>query len=159
MNDEVPAVLRALVQGRARFRCEYCLLHEEDAWEPHQPDHIIARKHRGLTDSENLAWTCAVCNRHKGSDVASIDSRTRRVVRLFHPRRDRWTRHFHLEQGRILPRTSVGPSYGVPSPVESSRSRSCSASLIRQTLVPALTLEQLIKCSPHPSQLGRDTRQ
>jgi hypothetical protein len=108
MSEEIPVLLRALAQKRARGRCEYCWLHEEDAWEPHQPDHIIARKHRGRTAAENLAWTCALCNRHKGSDVASIDSVTNRVVRLFHPRRDRWTHHFRLEQGRILPRTAVG---------------------------------------------------
>ena len=108
MSDDVSAAMRAFVQDRAHRRCEYCLLHEEDAWEPHQPDHIIARKHRGQTQEENLAWTCALCNRHKGSDLASIDSATDRVVRLFHPRRDRWTRHFRLSQGLIVPRTAVG---------------------------------------------------
>jgi hypothetical protein len=108
MSDEVPSTLRALVQDRAGFRCEYCLLHEDDSWEPHQPDHIIARKHRGLTESENLCWTCAVCNRHKGSDLASIDRQTGRIVRLFHPRRDQWTRHFRLSRGKIVPRTAVG---------------------------------------------------
>jgi hypothetical protein len=108
MKEDVPAPLRVHVQERARFRCEYCLLHEDDGWEPHQPDHIIARKHRGETVAENLAWTCALCNRYKGSDVASIDSVTGRVVRLFDPRRDRWTRHFRLHEGRILARTAVG---------------------------------------------------
>ena len=108
MKEDVPASLRGHVQERARGRCEYCGLHEEDGWEPHQPDHIIARNHRGETVAENLAWTCALCNRHKGSDVASIDPVTNRVVRLFHPRRDRWTRHFRLHEGRILARTAVG---------------------------------------------------
>ena len=73
MKEDVPAAVRVHVQERARGRCEYCGLHEEDGWEPHQPDHIIARKHRGETVAENLAWTCALCNRHKGSDVASVD--------------------------------------------------------------------------------------
>lgn len=108
MSADVPHTLRLLVQDRARCRCEYCLLHEDDAWEPHQPDHVVARKHRGLTVAENLAWTCAVCNRHKGSDVASIDETTGRVVRLFHPRRDKWNRHFRFDDGRIVPRTTVG---------------------------------------------------
>lgn len=108
MSEDIPAIVRALVQERARGRCEYCLLHEEDAWEPHQPDHIIARKHRGQTVAENLAWTCALCNRHKGSDLASVDFVTDRIVRLFHPRRDRWARHFRLDHGRILPQTAFG---------------------------------------------------
>jgi hypothetical protein len=108
MNEEIPILLRESIRIRAHRRCEYCLLHEEDSWETHQPDHIFARKHRGLTVAENLAWTCAVCNRQKGSDIASFDIGTERIVRLFHPRRERWTRHFRLSEGRISPRTAVG---------------------------------------------------
>ena len=108
MSEDISTDLRSRVRTRAGCRCEYYLLHEEDAWEPHQPDHIIARKHRGLTAPNNLARTCAVCNRHKGSDLASIDEVTARVVRLFHPRRYSWRRHFRLAGGRIIPRTAVG---------------------------------------------------
>jgi HNH endonuclease len=108
MSDDISARLRIQIRARANRRCEYCLLHEDDAWEPHQPDHIVARKHRGQTEPENLAWTCSVCNRRKGSDVGSIDEVTGKVVRLFHPRRDSWPRHFRLAGGRIVPRSSVG---------------------------------------------------
>ena len=108
MREAISVALRTETRARAYQRCEYCLLHEEDAWEPHQPDHIIACKHRGLTELDNLAWTCSVCNRHKGSDVASIDETTDEVVRIFHPRRDVWSRHFQLLGGRIEPRTRVG---------------------------------------------------
>src|SRR5262245_19767029 len=108
MTKEISQALRILVRKRARHRCEYCLLHEDDSWEPHQPDHVIAIKHRGETVEKNLAWTCAVCNRHKGSDIASIDELTDRVERLFHPRRDPWSRHFRIFKGLIRPRTSVG---------------------------------------------------
>jgi hypothetical protein len=108
MSDPVPARLRALVRERARGRCEYCLLHEDDAWDPHEPDHGIASKHRGRTEEANVAWTCFASNRHKGTDLASIDPETGRIVRLFHPRRDRWKRHFRLKGGLILGRTPVG---------------------------------------------------
>ena len=74
MSEAVHAGLRALVRDRAKGRCEYCLLHEEDAWFPHEPDHIIATKHCGRTDEANLAWTCLAYNRHKGTDVASVDA-------------------------------------------------------------------------------------
>jgi len=90
MSEPLPAALRTRVRERAEGRCEYCLLHEEDAWVAHEPDHIIATKHRGRTREANLAWTCFACNRHKGTDVASIDDSTGQVVRLFHPRRDQW---------------------------------------------------------------------
>ena len=37
--------LRNQVRERADGCCEYCLLAEEDAFFPHEPDHIIAKKH------------------------------------------------------------------------------------------------------------------
>ena len=108
MSKYVPAALRNLVRRRAGGRCEYCLLHEDDALFPHVVDHVVARKHQGATHERNLAWACFVCNGFKGSDLASIDLETGRVVRLFNPRKDKWARHFRLEDGRIIPRTSKG---------------------------------------------------
>ncbi len=109
MSEYVPAELRRQIRERAGFRCEYCLLHEDDAFLPFEPDHIIAVKHRGETSEGNLAWTCFACNRAKGSDVASIDESTGEIVRLFHPRSDMWGDHMDLlSSGLILARTSVG---------------------------------------------------
>ncbi len=108
MSRRVPERLRALVRDRAQARCEYCPIHEEDAFLSHRPDHIVAVRHRGLTHEANLAWSCYRCNLLKGSDIASIDLETGRVVRLFHPRRDRWGRHFRVANGRIVPLTPVG---------------------------------------------------
>jgi len=105
---EIPDRLRADVRLRARFRCEYCLIHEADAGFSHQVDHIISRKHGGATDASNLAYCCILCNRHKGSDVAKVDPRTGRPVRLFHPRLDRWLDHFRLEGAVIEPLTAEG---------------------------------------------------
>jgi 5-methylcytosine-specific restriction endonuclease McrA len=78
MSEALPTALRAAVRTRANGCCEYCLLHEDDAWFPHEPDHIVATKHRGATDEANLAWTCLACNRHKETDLASIDEATGR---------------------------------------------------------------------------------
>lgn len=75
---------------------------------PHEPDHIIAEKHGGPTSLENLAWSCFFCNRFKGSDLATIDPISRRVVTLFHPRRQRWHRHFRLNSARIEGVTASG---------------------------------------------------
>ncbi|MEC4893950.1 MAG: hypothetical protein SAL07_23895 [Oscillatoria sp. PMC 1051.18] len=30
------------------------------------------------------------------------------IVRLYHPRRDRWLDHFKLEKGEIIPLTAIG---------------------------------------------------
>ncbi|MBM4090419.1 MAG: HNH endonuclease [Planctomycetes bacterium] len=68
MSQRVPAALRRLVQARAHYRCEYCLIHEGDVHFPHQPDHVVAQKHRGPTHEDNLAWACYLCNPLKGSD-------------------------------------------------------------------------------------------
>src|SRR5262249_54357383 len=108
MSDAVPAALRRLVRERAGGRGEYCLIHQGDTFFPHQPDHVIAITHQGQTEEGHRAGPCFVCNRHKGTALASIDVETGRLVRLFHPRRDRWNRHFRLEGGVISPRTAVG---------------------------------------------------
>ena len=59
----IPAAMRRQVRERANGCCEYCLLAEEDAYFPHEADHIISVKHRGLSVLENLAWSCFDCNR------------------------------------------------------------------------------------------------
>lgn len=108
MSEHVPAALRRHVRARAGGRCEYCLLHEEDAALPHEPDHIYATRHRGPTEVWNLAWTCYFCNRCKGCDLASLDPESGRIVRLFHPRRDKWRRHFEFLDRHIVPKSAIG---------------------------------------------------
>jgi 5-methylcytosine-specific restriction endonuclease McrA len=75
---------------RANGICEYCLVPERVSALDFQIEHIISEKHGGATTSENLACSCVFCNRFKGSDVASVSPTTGQVVRLYHPRRDRW---------------------------------------------------------------------
>jgi hypothetical protein len=100
--------LRADVARRAEFRCEYCHIHEDDAGFPHQIDHIVSRKHGGPSNLDNLAYACVLCNRHKGSDIASIDPDTGAAVSLFNPRRDRWPDHFRLNGDFIVSCTPTG---------------------------------------------------
>ena len=71
-------------------------------------DHIIAQKHGGLTTSKNLALACYHCNSHKGPNLAGFDPVTRRVVRLFNPRKDRWNAHLAWEGPILIGRTSIG---------------------------------------------------
>ena len=104
----IPTALLRLVRQRAGNCCEYCLLHEDDAFFPYEVDHIIAEKHGGQTTADNLCLSCLECNRHKGSDIASLDPETARVVALFHPRRGPWDRHFRLDGPRIEPLTAEG---------------------------------------------------
>jgi hypothetical protein len=46
--------------------------------------------------------------RFKGTDLASIDPKSGRLVRLFNSRADKWNIHFRFVQGQILPRTAKG---------------------------------------------------
>jgi hypothetical protein len=55
-----------------------------------------------------MALSCFDCNRFKGSDIASVDHVTGELVALFNPRTQRWTEHFSLNGGRIVPLTAVG---------------------------------------------------
>jgi HNH endonuclease len=120
----IPAALRALVQQRAGGCCEYCRVHEDDVLAPHEPDHVIAEQHGGQTTADNLAFSCYHCNRHKGANIASVDSATGQPVFLFHPRRDSWSEHFKLEGARIVPLTPSGRAtaallnYNSPARVE-----------------------------------------
>ena len=101
MARSVSERIRDGVARRAGYRCEYCLLHEEDSGFSHEVDHIISRKHGGSSEMDNLAFSCLTCNRNKGTDVASVKPTTGEALRLFDPRSDRWTDHFRLKGATI----------------------------------------------------------
>jgi HNH endonuclease len=105
--SHVPAALRRVVHERARGACEYCLVPEALSFAAHEVDHVIAQKHGGATDEDNLALSCALCNKHKGTDLASIDRETGRLTSLYHPRRERWSAHFRIEEAALLPLTAT----------------------------------------------------
>jgi hypothetical protein len=86
--------LRERVWQRAASLCEYCQMPQEFADAVHEIDHVIAEKHRGLTNLDNLALACFHCNNHKGPNLAGIDPNSGQVTRLFHPRHDIWGENF-----------------------------------------------------------------
>jgi hypothetical protein len=104
----IPAELRRLVFERAGGCCEYCRMHTEDRLLPFEIDHVIAEKHGGATSADNLCLACYRCNGFKGSDIASADPVTGLAAFLFHPRRQRWTDHFRLNDAVIEPLTPEG---------------------------------------------------
>jgi hypothetical protein len=103
----IPALLRRQVIDRAHNCCEYCLQPELFAFSAHEIDHIIAEKHGGQTVIENLALACKRCNTYKGSDIASVDPETQITTPLYHPRRDRWSDHFQLQNNELIPLTAT----------------------------------------------------
>ncbi|WP_395746242.1 HNH endonuclease [Prosthecobacter sp.] len=106
--SRVPASLAARVRTRAAHRCEYCRLPRAATQAPFEVEHIIPLKHEGPTTLENLAFACFHCNRHKGVNLCGLHPRTGKLIRLFDPRRDEWTRHFRLTDGRLAGKTDIG---------------------------------------------------
>ena len=104
----VPAHLRQLVIERAKERCEYCLFPQSAALLTFEMEHIIAEKHGGTTEAENLALACPYCNRAKGTDLGSIDPETRELTPFFNPRTQKWIEHFQLNGVAIAPLTAEG---------------------------------------------------
>jgi HNH endonuclease len=103
------ASTRALVRSRAGRRCEYCRLHESDLpLLPFHIEHIIARKHGGTGAPDKLAWSCHYCNLAKSSNLSGLDPVSGRIAALFHPRRQRWKRHFRWDGPRLVGRTAGG---------------------------------------------------
>ena len=100
--------LRRAVHSRAGGACEYCLIPESAGFYTHEIDHVVALKHGGKSELGNLALACLSCNRHKGSDLASIDPLTNEIADLFNPRGHRWSQHFTLFEARIQPKTAIG---------------------------------------------------
>jgi len=100
--------LRDFVRRRAADRCEYCDLSQEFSELRFHIEHIIARQHGGSDDTKNRCLACADCNLLKGPNLTAIDPRTRKVVRLFHARRDKWAGHFGYDGGRIIGKTPIG---------------------------------------------------
>jgi|SRR5580704_8027060 hypothetical protein len=105
---DISQQLRREVRARAGGRCEYCLMDEALLVWGCEVDHVVSRKHGGVTESSNLALSCARCNRAKGTDIGSVHPESEELVRLFNPRRDRWDNHFKLDGSRIVGLTLIG---------------------------------------------------
>ena len=108
MSPRPSAELRRQVMQRAGDRCEYCLIHQEDVIASHQIDHVISDKHGGATTLDNLALSCTLCNRRKGTDLSSIDPETAEVTTLFNPRTQKWSEHFRFDDVCIVGLTPAG---------------------------------------------------
>lgn len=101
--------LRELVRQRAGNRCEYChVRQDDDPFFRFHIEHVVPRKHGGMTAEQNLALSCHHCNLHKGPNLSGIDPSTGRTVNLFNPRMDRWEEHFRQENGVVVAITATG---------------------------------------------------
>jgi len=125
------------VRERAGHACEYCRMPQ--TFYPTVPfpiDHIIARQHGGVTALDNLALSCLHDNTHKGPNIAGIDPQTRRITRLFNPRKDRWERHFSWDGAELIGKTAVGRTTVVVLAMNHPDAVAVRQSLIEEGLFP-----------------------
>jgi hypothetical protein len=100
--------LRERVWQRAQDCCEYCQFPAGFTPVPFQIDHVLAEKHGGRSELENLALACFFCNTYKGPNIAGIDPVEASLTRLFNPRTDRWEEHFRQAGAQLEGLTPVG---------------------------------------------------
>jgi hypothetical protein len=102
------STLAEFVRKRAKDQCEYCCFPQSHDFLTFEIDHIIAVFHDGPTVASNLALACFWCNNFKGTNLAGIDPQTKRITRLYHPRRHKWSRHFTWEGPVLRGRSAIG---------------------------------------------------
>jgi len=86
--------LRRRVTLWAEIRCEYCGLSQLGQAATFHLDHVVPVAAGGMAVLDNLALACIHCSLRKGARVMVLDPKTRRSVRLFHPRQQQWNLHF-----------------------------------------------------------------
>ena len=69
---------------------------------------VPRRSHVRIDHVKQRLFMLLACNRHKGPNIAGIDSRTGKIVPLFNPRRHKWSRHFRWDGPVLVGRTPQG---------------------------------------------------
>jgi hypothetical protein len=103
------ATLAERVRRRASHACEFC--HMSQAFYPTVPfpiDHIIVQQHGGPSVFSNLALACLHDNSHKGPNNAGLDLVSKKLTKLFNPRRQKWERHFRWHGPLLVGTTAIG---------------------------------------------------
>lgn len=102
-HTKIPDIVRIRVRTSAENRCGYCQSRQRYVLGLLEIEHIIP-KAKGGTDAEDNLWlACRLCNNAKGTQTHARDPITKRIVRLFDPRRQIWSRHFTWsEDGTII---------------------------------------------------------
>lgn len=90
----VARAVRRQVRDRAGNRCEYCQHPASYSCAPYVCEHVRPRVRGAGNTLAELAWACPGCNSHKYEKTHACDPQTGRIVPLFNPRRQRWSRHF-----------------------------------------------------------------
>lgn len=101
---------RKQVIANARGYCEYCRCPDSMSSSPFALDHINPKAKGGRMTLKNLAYACEGCNGKKCDKTMAIDPLTLKLVRLFHPRKQKWAEHFDWSKDltQVIGLTPVG---------------------------------------------------
>jgi hypothetical protein len=93
---------RRAIEQRAKGICEYCQCLQRYVPQPFNAEHILPFSLGGHTIIANLAWACSGCNLYKQNKLDALDPLTDKRVKLFNPRRQRWSEHFVWNEDATL---------------------------------------------------------
>ena len=93
-KKRIPKHLREQVRAGSPPHCAYCHSPERLMGLRLETDHIIPEASGGLTTPDNLCLICRRCNSYKHDRTSALDPVMLRRVPLFHPKRQKWERHF-----------------------------------------------------------------
>lgn len=94
MSSQISEEVRSRVRSQAKNRCGYCCSQQQYVLGILEIDHIIPKAMGGTDKEENLWLSCRMCNAFKGVRTHSRDPISDRKVKLFNPRKQKWSRHF-----------------------------------------------------------------
>lgn len=90
------------IRERAGNCCEYCLVSQSARLVRFHVDHIIAKKHDGSDNDDNLCLACYECNGFKSENVAALDPLTGDASKFYNPRQQIWDVHFKLNDDMTI---------------------------------------------------------
>ena len=86
------------IRQQAKNRCGYCLLPQNLNPTLLEIEHIQPTAKNGNDEEENLWLACRECNSHKSVKTHGFDEKTRRRIKLFNPRKQKWRNHFEFSE-------------------------------------------------------------
>jgi len=109
-RSSISEAIRSRVREQAGHRCGYCLAPQHLVLGWLEVEHIIPQGAGGTDDEENLWLSCRLCNVYKSDQTQATDSVTGQLIRLFDPRRQRWSEHFEWSEDgtRVIGKTATG---------------------------------------------------
>ena len=102
MSNYISRKDKDTVAERANFCCEYCFTQLNYSSDSFSIEHIIPLVKGGTNDLDNLAFSCQGCNNRKYIKTEARDELTGQFVSLYHPRLDKWHKHFKWSNDKLL---------------------------------------------------------